>query len=210
MGGEHLSQPVKILIVEEERDRIKMLTEVLNDEADFVVVGVCDNKSAVDMALINKPDVMLIDLKMTDSTNAVIEAIKEITKRTPTIIIALTDFQDEELVKQAWKAGVKEYLYKTQLYWLNEKIRNLYYQQSPTLILLEKIKRLEREYRFSKLTPAEKEILALLNAGNTIDGIVKKLCKSAKTVHNQKSSFLKKLGVTCYQEALEIYKEFIG
>jgi DNA-binding NarL/FixJ family response regulator len=69
---------------------------------------------------------------------------------------------------------------------------------------------LEKENRFSKLTPAEKEILLLLSMGISIEGIVKRLCKTAKTVHNQKSSFLKKLGVTSYQEAVELYKDFIG
>jgi DNA-binding NarL/FixJ family response regulator len=205
-----LGQPIKVLIVEDDRYWVKMLTEVLNDDADFVVVGVCSNKlTAVDMALWNKPDVILMDLKQTNVINDGIEAIKEITRKTPTIIIAITNFEDENLIKQAWEAGVKDFLYKSQLHWLNEKIRDIYHKHSPTLVLLEKINRLEKENRFSKLTPAEKEILLLLKTGVTINGIVKKLCKSEKTVQNQKSSFLKKLGVTCYQEALELYKELI-
>jgi DNA-binding NarL/FixJ family response regulator len=207
----HLGQSVTILIVEDDRVWVKRLTKVLNEEADFVVVGVCDNKAnAVEMALSNKPDVILMNLKLTDSINDGIEAIKEITRKTPAIIIALTDFNDEGLINQVWEAGVKDCLYKSQLHWLNEKIRDIYHKHSPTLVLLEKINRLEKENRFSKLTPAEKEILFLLSIGVSIEGIVKRLCKAAKTVHNQKSSFLKKLGVTNYQEAVDLYKDFIG
>jgi DNA-binding NarL/FixJ family response regulator len=211
MEAKHLSQPVTILIVEDDRDWIKILTKVLNEEADFVIIGVCDNKpTAVEMSLSNKPDVILMNLKLTDSITDGIEAIKEITRKTPAIIIVVTDFEDEELIKQAWEAGVKDYLFKSQLHWLNEKIHDIYHKHSPTLVLLEKINRLEKENRFSKLTPAEKEILLLLSMGISIEGIVKRLCKTAKTVHNQKSSFLKKLGVTSYQEAVELYKDFIG
>jgi DNA-binding NarL/FixJ family response regulator len=209
--NKNMEQQIKILIIEDDSYLASKLTEILNCEADFAVVGVGTNKrAAVRLAELQQPDVIILALKLTDSINDGIEATKEIAKKTRAMIIALTDFDNQELIERAWEVGVKDYINKNQLYWLSDKIRDVYYGHAPTLVLLDKVNRLEKEARYNRLTPSEKEILVLLNAGFSINEIVKKLCKTEKTVHNQKSSFIKKLGVTSYKEAMELYKDFIG
>jgi DNA-binding NarL/FixJ family response regulator len=204
-------QPIKVLIVKDDSDLVNKIIKMLDAEADFAVVGICNNKlSAVKMVAANYPDIILINLSLTASLDDGIETIKEITKFSQVKALAIIDFGNEDLMKQVCEAGVKDYIYQNQLHWLNDKIRDVYYRHSPTEVLLDKLNQLEKETRFNRLTPSEKEILILLKAGFSVDEIVGQLCKSKKTVHNQKSSFLKKLGATCYKEAIEKYKDFIG
>jgi DNA-binding NarL/FixJ family response regulator len=204
-----LNWQIEVFIVEDNKDWLKKFTEMLQNEADLIVIGVCDNiRSAAEIVLSKKPAVILMDQHFMVQTEG-FAAIQAITAKTHARIILLSNFEDEAVIQRAWTAGIKDFVYKGQLYWLTEKIRDIYYQHSPTLALLQKLDKLEKETRFNKLTPAEKEILILLKQGVSIEGIVKKLCKTKKTVHNQKSSFLKKLAVKCYKEALDLYKDFI-
>lgn len=205
-----MGQLIKILLVENDSNWLKVLTEILYLETDFEIVGVCEHKlPEIKQRLSNQPDLIIVDFNLTDAVDDIIEVIKALTQQTAAKIILVSDFEDDEFIKKAWEIGVQDYIYKNQLHWLNDKIRAVYNQHSLTLILLEELDELKKATRFNKLTPAEKEILALLKAGVSIDGIVKRLCKTEKTIHNQKSSLLKKLAVKCYKEALEIYNDFI-
>jgi DNA-binding NarL/FixJ family response regulator len=208
-----LNRAIEVLIVTDDWDWRQKLTGILQDETDLIVAGVSDNiRSAVEVVLAEKPEVILMDQHLMEPPDRLDEgfgAIRKMTAETGAKIILLSNFEDKAVIHRAGAAGVQDFVYKDRLYCLCEKIRDVYHQHSPTLVLLEKLNELEKEVRFSKLTPAEKEILILLKEGVSIAGIVQKLCKTEKTVHNQKSSFLKKLAVKCYKEALDLYKDFI-
>jgi len=83
----------------------------LLEEAGYVVVGGATNGiEAVEMTQSLRPDVVLMDIEMTDVDG--IEATRLICERCPTPVVALTAYETEELVIEASKAGVGAYLVK--------------------------------------------------------------------------------------------------
>ena len=103
---------IKILIADDQELMRQSLKMILGGVEDFEVTDAVSNGTDVIRSVReNKPDVILMDVRMPKMDGVV--CTKIIKENTPDIkIIILTTFDDYELVQQALKNGAKGYLIK--------------------------------------------------------------------------------------------------
>lgn len=100
----------KILIAEDNaRTRLSLKSQL--EALGFEVVGAAVNgQDAVEKALVLKPDLIIMDVKMPQMDG--IEASRTITAKNPVAIILLTGLSSDDLAVRALDAGVCAYLVK--------------------------------------------------------------------------------------------------
>ena len=204
MSGE---KPIRVMIVDDHGMVRRGLSAYLASESDITVVGEArDGQEAIQICEDEQPDVILMDLIMPELGG--VAAIRIINKRWPAIrIVALTSFQEKELVQEALKAGAISYLLKNVSGPdLAEGIRDSY--AGRPMLAKEAVAALiqaEDEDDLGKdLTIREREVLSLLCRGLTNPEIALQLSVSRSTVKAHVSSILSKLGVSNRSEAIAL------
>ncbi len=114
----NLEQGTRVLIVDDDPIVIELVRTQL-DRLGYTVSGTAFNaKDAVEKALQQQPDVVLMDLRMSDPETGVEEnlaglnAAQQIYAERPMPIILLTAYESPKLVRQASDAGIVGYLVK--------------------------------------------------------------------------------------------------
>ncbi|UCE01060.1 MAG: response regulator transcription factor [Chloroflexota bacterium] len=180
---------------------------LLNAQDIKVVAEARDGQEAVQMCEQDHPDVILMDLIMPELSG--VAATRIIHNRWPEIkIIALTSFQEKELVQEALKAGAISYLLKNVSGDdLAEAIRDSNAGR-PTLAkeAVDALIQAERgeDTLGRDLTRREREVLSYLARGLTNPEIAVELSVSRSTVKAHVSSILSKLGVSNRAEAIAL------
>jgi NarL family two-component system response regulator YdfI len=105
-------EPIRVLIADDHevvRDGLRLLLE---DEADFVVVGEAgDGAQAVRLTGELQPQVVLMDLRMPGLGG--LEAIEQIRAQWPDVaVVILTTYNEDELMVRGLRAGARGYLLK--------------------------------------------------------------------------------------------------
>lgn len=196
---------IKVMIADDHplvRHGIKTLFEACND---IILVAEAENgMQAIEMCGKHKPDILLMDMIMPVLDGA--QATEQIINKWPDVkIIALTSFNDKDLIKKSIKAGAISYVLKNiSGAKLIKTIKDVYkgkFVLSPnaTKVLLSELREPQNEN--AKLTAREKEILVLIVEGLSNKQIAKKLFLSNSTVQFHVSNILCKLGVTKRTEA---------
>src|SRR5207244_13652512 len=110
-GGMRIG-PVRVLVVDDSATTRSMLGEALDLAGGMVVVGEAnDGPEAVAMAAKQRPDVVLMDIRMPQGDG--IRAAREITSRNPsTKVVALTWMDDAGTVRDMLAAGAIGYVVK--------------------------------------------------------------------------------------------------
>ena len=200
-------KPIRVMIVDDHGMVRRGLSAYLASESDITVVGEArDGQEAIQICEDEQPDVILMDLIMPELGG--VAAIRIINKRWPSIrIVALTSFQEKELVQEALKAGAISYLLKNVSGPdLAEGIRDSY--AGRPMLAKEAVAALiqaEDEDDLGKdLTLREREVLSLLCRGLTNPEIALQLSVSRSTVKAHVSSILSKLGVSNRSEAIAL------
>ncbi len=206
---------IRILIADDHELFRRGLRMVLEDEDDIEVVGeVGDGLSAVEVALAETPDVMVLDVRMPQLSG--IEAAGRIKESLPHIkILVLTISDEEDDLYEAIKAGANGYLLKEiSIDEIGNAVRSVYAGQSlisPSMAskLLNEfasmIKREEEEKEqvpAPKLTPREMEVLEHVAKGMNNREIAKALFISENTVKNHVRNILEKLHLHSRMEAV--------
>jgi len=200
--------PIRVLIVDDHAMVRRGLAAFLKVSDDLELAGEANNgEEALSVCERVQPDVILMDLMMPKMGGA--EATRAIRQRWPQVqIIALTSFQDKELVQQALQAGAISYLLKNvSVDGLAEAIREAYAGRSTlapeaTQALIQAAS--EGPQPGSDLTPREREVLALLVEGLTNPEIAKRLTVSRSTARAHVSNILSKLSVSNRAEAVAL------
>ncbi len=112
-AGESLNLPaIRIVIAEDQALVRRGVALLLAMEPDMEVVGqACNGVEAVELALLLRPDVVLMDLHM--PVKGGVAATREITRTLPgTQVLVLTTLDDDETVFEAVRAGAHAYLLK--------------------------------------------------------------------------------------------------
>jgi DNA-binding NarL/FixJ family response regulator len=166
-------------------------------------------REAVRSAVVDRPDVLVMDLRMPDLDGAA--ATAEIARVAPDVaVLVLTMFDDDESVFAAMRAGARGYLVKGASQ--EEIVRAISAVAAGEAIFGPGVARRvlrffaspprAAEPAFPELTAREREVLDLLAAGLSNSGIASRLSLSVKTVGNHTSTIFAKLQVAGRAEAI--------
>lgn len=197
---------IRVMIVDDHGMVRRGLTAYLSSEADISVVAEArDGQEAIQICEKVKLDVILMDLIMPELGG--VAAIRIINNRWPEIrIVALTSFQEKELVQDALKAGAISYLLKNVSGKdLAAAIRDSYAGR-PMLAkeAVDALIQVDDDDLGKDLTLREREVLRLLCKGLTNPEIAVQLSVSRSTIKAHVSNILAKLAVSNRAEAIAL------
>jgi len=103
----------RVLIVDDHKIVREGLASLLNDQPDIEVIGQAGNgREAISMADRFHPDVIIMDVSMPVMNGD--EATRQIKVLMPSIrIVALSMFEDGEIMQKMYQAGAERYVLKT-------------------------------------------------------------------------------------------------
>jgi DNA-binding NarL/FixJ family response regulator len=188
------------------RDGLRALLASL---PDIELVGEATNgREAVRSAVTDRPDVIVMDLRMPDLDG--IAATAEICRTAPDVaVLVLTMLDDDDSVFAAMRAGARGYLVKGAVQ--QEIVRAITAVAAGEAIFGPGVARRVLRYfaappaaqpAFPELSPREREVLDLIAGGLTNSAIAGRLGLSAKTVGNHTSAIFAKLQVAGRAEAI--------
>jgi len=208
------ASPIRVMIVDDHSMVRRGLATIIKVRPDLELVGEAANgKEALELCSEVRPDVVLMDLVMPEMSGA--QATELIRKDCPHIqVIALTSFQERELVREALQAGAISYLLKNvSAEDLAAAIREASAGRStlaPEAIQVliqagvESTAHEEDPVQAFGLTPREVEVLSLLVEGLNNPEIAERLVVSRSTAKAHVSNILSKLGVSNRAEAIAL------
>ncbi|WP_207956744.1 response regulator [Rubrobacter tropicus] len=205
---------IRVLVADDHPVFRRGMRAILGADPETELVGeATDGDEAIARALELRPDVILMDLNMPNTTG--IEATRRILETSPgTAILMLTMFEDDDSVLAAMRAGAHGYLLKgsdgAQTLRAIHAVADGEAIFGPTITsrLTEYFASPERgrktgpSHAFPNLTEREREILSLMAGGYTNTAIATRLYLSPKTVRNYVSSIFTKLQVTDRPQAI--------
>jgi len=197
-------QPIKILIADDHEIFRDGFRSLLQNETAFLLVAEASNgQNLINLARLNDPDVILMDIKMPGMNG--IEATKILSKQYPrAAVIALTMCNEEHLIADMLAAGAKGYVLKdASKSEVIDAIKTVnkngnYYCRSTTSKLTRLIA--NNEYnpdtneRKVPLSPRETQILVMICQQRSNKEISKKLNISVRTVEGFRTNLLIKTG----------------
>jgi NarL family two-component system response regulator LiaR len=199
-------QVIRVMLVDDHNVVRSGLATFLRAYEDLELVGEAKNGlEAVQLCRKIKPDVILMDLMMPEMDG--ITATRAILADYPEIkIIAITSFEEEELVQGVLAAGAISYLLKNVTAdELAKAIRDAASGRSTlspeaTRVLIQATRPMKQP--LFDLTEREREVLNLVVQGNSNQQIADALVISVATVKAHISNILSKLQVSSRAEAI--------
>ena len=203
------SHTIRVLIVDDHAMLRRGLRFFLNGFDDLELVGEAGSaQEALDLCDELAPDVVLMDMVMPDIDGAA--ATELIRKEYPDAqVLALTSFQEEDLIERALQAGAIGYLLKNVgAEELAEAIRGAHAGRSTlapeaTEVLIQVTRQRAGQPDYS-LTGREQEVLGLLMEGLSNAEIAEQLVVTVATVKFHVRGILNKLGVDSRTEAVAL------
>jgi len=200
------TQKIRVVLVDDHNVVRSGLATFLRAYEDLELVGEAKNGlEAVNLCRLKKPDVILMDLMMPEMDG--IAATRAILADCPeTKIIAMTSFEEEELVQGVLAAGAISYLLKnvtsdelaTAIRAASVGKSTLSPEAAKALIQATR----PTEQPWLELTEREKEVLNLVVQGQSNQQIADALVITVATVKAHVSSILSKLQVSSRAEAI--------
>jgi DNA-binding NarL/FixJ family response regulator len=176
---------MRVLIADDHgivRSGLRLLLERQEDIA--VVAEAADGAEARELAIRERPDLAILDVKMPKLTG--LQATREIKAQAPEVAVLILSMHDDEgYLEEAFEAGASGYVLKTQA----------------DTDLLAAVRAVERGDPFPRpemqrtLTPREEEIVKLVAEAHTSKEIAEILHLSEKTVENHRANAMRKLGM---------------
>jgi len=193
-----MTNKIRIMLVDDHAVVRSGLGAFLSVNPDLELVGEAENgEQAVVRANLIKPDVILMDLMMPIMDG--VAATQAIKKQNPQIqIVALTSFQEDELVQNALKAGAVGYLMKNVT--ARELAAAIKAAKDGKMTLSPEaaqalVRANQQAAETETLTEREVEVLKLMVEGLNNAEIAERLVISLSTVKYHISNILMKLGV---------------
>jgi DNA-binding NarL/FixJ family response regulator len=209
--------PVTLLIAEDQRLFRQSLRLLLEREPDLRVVGeATDGREAFDLAMKNKPDVILMDVDMPRLDG--VTATRLIRGCLPDVKVLMLSVHDEDArIVAAVQAGACGYILKDADYTEFLRIiraisrgKRLHSPFMPDGFAQNVVSALQEagsgtSSRLMLLTEREQEILAYAASGRGNKDIADQLCVSVDTVKTHLHHIYQKLGVAGRVEAIVTY-----
>jgi DNA-binding NarL/FixJ family response regulator len=190
---------IRVVIADDHRVVRVGLEQLLETFDDIELVGAADGgERAVELVGDAKPDVLLLDLSMPDVDG--IEVTERVATSSPdTRVVLFTSFSDREQIVRALDAGAIGYLLKdAEPDAIHDALRAAARGEAPlapkaAAVLL--ASRSERAANAVELTTRERDVLALVIAGDANKQIARKLGISEKTVKGHLTNLFQRIGV---------------
>ena len=188
---------IRVLVVEDDDDFARLILHTLQQSDDLRCVGIAKGRQqAVQMAKQQLPDVVLMDLNLSSSYMDGIDAAREIRTAIHTKIVILTVFENPEIILEASKRSFASgYLFKSQFSLLAGTLRSTVRGHTPQEWMI-------RSLILSDLSYAERTVFDMM-MGKKIE-----LFSSPKTIANQKTTILKKLGLHSQWELNMVFGDY--
>lgn len=203
------SENLRVMIVDDHEVVREGLRSLLNRKPGMTVVAEAGSVAqAIERALQEKPDVVVMDVRLPDGSG--VEACREIRMNLPeTRMIMLTSYADDEAIIASIMAGASAYLLKqTRGQQLADAVVAVARGESlldpkVTQRVLEQMRDMAAggPDKAPGLTDNENKILLLIAEGKTNREIAAEVFLSDKTVKNYVSSILNKLNLRRRSEA---------
>ena len=206
------TEPVRVLVVDDQELFRRGLIMLLSGDSDIEVVGeAADGITATDLAVATVPDVILLDVRMPRRTG--VEACRMIKEAVPSAKIIMLTVSDEEAdLYESVKNGAAGYLLKdSSIEEVAQAVRVVNEGQSlisPSMAvkLIDEFKQMSKPDRTPgpglRLTERELEVLRLVAKGLNNREIAKQLFISENTVKNHVRNILEKLQLHSRMEAV--------
>jgi DNA-binding NarL/FixJ family response regulator len=191
---------MRVLIADDHGIVRSGLRLLLERQPDIEVVAeAADGAEAREIAIREKPDLAILDVRMPKLTG--LQATREIKQQAPDVaVLILSMHDDERYLFEALKAGASGYVLKTQAdtdlvdaihaVERGEPFLTPAAQQALIKDVLERGSGSDAE-----LTPREEEIVKLVAEAHTTREIAEILHLSEKTVENHRANAMRKLGM---------------
>ena len=203
------NKKLRVVLIDDNANHLRGIKELINLESSYDVVGTTTSAN-LGINLIKKyhPDVVLMDINMPEKDG--LQAIQTINKlNLQTKVIALSGYDDSDLIYRAMKLGAKGYVLKTMA---SVKLIDAIEEVAAGKIYLpsilstrvfeyfqttakEEARTSEEENLLSSLTMRENEVLELLTEGINYKSIAGKLIISETTVKTHVNNIFQKLQV---------------
>jgi NarL family two-component system response regulator LiaR len=104
---------IRVVVADDHKVVRAGIRELLSDEPDITVVGEArDGREAVELALAQRPDVVVMDINMPELSG--VEATRQIRAAAPQVrVLVLTAYQDDPYIYGLLDAGASGYILKT-------------------------------------------------------------------------------------------------
>jgi two-component system response regulator DegU len=210
-------QALKIFIVDDNANHSAGIKQLLELKPGYDVVGISTNgDNAIKRVKDMDVDVILMDINMPEMDG--ITAIQQVVALKEGVrILALTGYDDPDLIFRAMRAGAKGYILKTmvtsQLHqaideiltgkiFLPGSLTTKFFDEFHTKVTQANKPDPVRQALLSYLTTREKEVLKLLTEGVTYKGVADKLVISETTVKTHVNNIFQKLQVNDRTQAV--------
>jgi len=203
---------IRVLVADDHPVVRQGLVALLESLEEFSVVAVASNgREAIREAVLHRPDVALLDLQMPGLDG--FAAIRELARVAPGVgVCVLTMHEDDDSVFTAVRAGARGYLLKgAEQEDIARAVRAVAHGEA--LLAPEVAGRVLGRLAdppaapFPQLTPRELEILDHVAAGRPTADIARALGLSVKTVGNNVSNVLAKLGLADRAQAAVVARD---
>jgi DNA-binding NarL/FixJ family response regulator len=199
---------VRVLLADDHKIVRDGLRSMLESQGHAHVVGEAeDGRTAVEMAIKLRPDVVVMDIGMSGLNG--IDATRRVTTDAPGVrVIALSMHTDRRFVSEMLAAGASGYLVKDgafeELTAAIDAVTNgrVYLSQSVAgVVVQDYVRRLGGAVTgcevspMQRLSPREREVLQLAAEGNSTKEIAARLGLSVKTVETHRRQVMEKLGI---------------
>jgi two-component system, NarL family, response regulator NreC len=198
--------PLRILIADDHDVMRQGTRSVIERQPGWEVCGIASTgREAVAQARQLQPDIVIMDMTMPELNG--LDAAIQIKRRLPrTEILMFTGHETDDLIREAFEAGVKSFIFKSEAHhFLVEAIESLsrhkpFFTTKVSEILFSNILNRAGGNRGGaepgqRLSAREREIVQLLAEGKSNKEVADKLGISVRTAETHRASILRKLSL---------------
>lgn len=190
---------IRVIVVDDDDFWLAQLTRTLaKDERLEVVAAASDRKDAISLTLDLKPDILVLDINLSENRLDGLDVARHLLGRIPVKIVMLSSIMEDEVILEAFDCGAVNYLTKESFHDIQGAIIDAYDNRSHihadvAEVLRRGLRSSRREVRLGLLSPSERELYELEEKGFTKSEMAAMLHKSMNTIKGQFKSLRKKI-----------------